>query len=415
MAAKSAPPASGKEGSQVSAGAAPRQTIPPKPKPTTNSSNHWLDSIQDVKVGQPDQPKPKPAFPTPSRERGAQDRPDRSTTGGYQDERDSHNMGGHRSYNDERGPAGRGNYREDNQRGPTNFREGGQRGPGTYNPNHRENDYRSPGSYRGIGYTVPGSIGQRPRQPLDSGYNRAPARPGGPTAPGRERFRPNEGAANKPKPPKKPALPKQVQPPKPKREKIPPPAPFVPTPEQIAKVEERYQELSQPAEFDGIRTQIAQELSIPRKTVKKIVKELRDRIGIPSWWEIQTYKGNEAELESIKAAYEPYLPVPPIGVHKEIAQKLELKTGVVYQAIKKIRQELKLPQYNDPETHSAEKSVDAEKPASTDEPQSTAENSQTPQVTPLQATEQTDETGKAGQAVSSDTAIPIDGQTHLGE
>jgi DNA-binding MarR family transcriptional regulator len=128
----------------------------------------------------------------------------------------------------------------------------------------------------------------------------------------------------------------------------------MPTSEQIVQVEERYTQLAQPSEFDGIRTQISKELNIPKKAVKKIIKDLRDRQHIPSWWEVQTYKGSQEELDRIKEAYQPYLPVPPMGVHKEISEKLNLKPGTVYQAIKTIRIELKLPQYNDPKYHEEE-------------------------------------------------------------
>jgi len=155
------------------------------------------------------------------------------------------------------------------------------------------------------------------------------------------------------KPPKA-KVPKPPTPTKPKREKIPPPAPFVPTPEQIAQVEARYQELAVPTEFDGIRTQIAQELGIPKKAVKKIVKDFRESQSIPSWWELQTYKGSSEELEKIRAAYEPNLPLPPIGIHKTIAEALTLNPGDVYQAIKAIRLEMNLPQYNDPSLHGLE-------------------------------------------------------------
>jgi predicted regulator of amino acid metabolism with ACT domain len=128
----------------------------------------------------------------------------------------------------------------------------------------------------------------------------------------------------------------------------------VPTEEQIKQVEERYTALAQPAEFDGIRTQIAKELGIPKKAVKKIIKDFRSQEHIPSWWELQTYKGSNEELEKIKAVYQPYLPVPPVGVHKNIAETLDLKPGIVYQAIKAIRQEMELPQYNNPDLHEEE-------------------------------------------------------------
>jgi hypothetical protein len=95
-------------------------------------------------------------------------------------------------------------------------------------------------------------------------------------------------------------------------------------------------------------------LNVPKKAVKKVVKELRDRQNIPSWWETQTYKGPAEEMEKIKVLYDPLLPVPPVGVHKTIAEQLSLKPGDVYQAIKAIRLEMNLPQYNDPTLHGEE-------------------------------------------------------------
>jgi len=153
---------------------------------------------------------------------------------------------------------------------------------------------------------------------------------------------------------KKTPKPKPETPPKPKREKIPPPAPFKPTEEQIAQVEARYKELAVPTEFDGIRTQISKELNIPKTAVKKIVKEYREKLEIPSWWDLQTYKGDEEEKAKIKAIYEPYLPLPPVGIHKKIAEDLSLQPGDVYQAIKAIRLDMNLPQYNDPALHGLE-------------------------------------------------------------
>jgi hypothetical protein len=178
----------------------------------------------------------------------------------------------------------------------------------------------------------------------------APSRGPRPAGPG-ERFHNNERRGGKPAASRKPKAPPA---PKPKKEKIPPPEPFKPTPEQIAQVEQRYKDLAIPTEFDGIRSQIAHELGIPKKAVKQIVKNLRERESLPSWWETQTYKGDAEEKEKILVAYQPYLPVPPVGVHRKIADELDLKPGIVYQAIKTIRAELNLPPYNDPELHTAE-------------------------------------------------------------
>src|SRR6266702_3669586 len=322
MAAKTTPPTTGKTPGQGIGTPTRSVPPPPKPKPASGGTSHWLDTQNDVKVGQPDQPvRPKlPPSPEPQDNRGDAER------GGYR---------------------GTGGYRECPGRGAGNYREGGYRGPG----GPRENDYRRPAPYRvGGGMGLPDTETPRPRTPMTGGPPRGP-RPGAPGEPRPEKFRQGEGG----KPPRqKVKTPKPETPPKPKREKIPPPEPFKPTEEQIAQVEARYKELAVPAEYDGIRTQISKELSIPKTAVKKIIKDLREREEIPSWWELQPYKGSSEELEKIKALYEPFLPLPPIGVHKQIAEQLTLKPAEVYQAIKVIRQELNLPQYNDPALHGIE-------------------------------------------------------------
>ena len=302
LAAKSAPSSSSIKtpGQGTVSPARPSPPPPPKPKTATSGTSHWIDTIEGIKVSEAKQPqRPRvPSSPAPKDARG-----------------------------------GQGSERYGN-RGPGSYREGVNRGPAGYRPG-------GPG--------ISGGIGQRPRQPMEGGFGRG-SRPGTVSEP-----RPESKKAGKPA---KAKAPKPPTPPKPKREKIPPPAPFAPTPEQIAQVEARYMELAVPNEFDGIRTQIAQEMAIPKKAVKKIVKELRERQAIPSWWELQTYKGSSEELAKIRAVYEPYLPLPPIGIHKKIAEDLSLKAGEVYQAIKAIRLEMNLPQYNDPSLHASELAPD---------------------------------------------------------
>src|SRR5579885_710142 len=349
QAAKNTPPAR-PTGSGISATSNPNQVRPappPKPKPAGGGNpNRWFDTINDIKVGQPDQPvRPKiPSVPAPRPNRGGPERE------GPPYERESNGPGSYRDRDRDRDREGQpGYYRDRDREGYPGRGPGGYRGPGNYRENERgERDYRGPGAYRAGGLS--GTLGQRPRQPSEGGYPRGPrpgmgGRPGGQGGPGERPF--------KPKKPKM-AKPKQPAPPRPRKEKQPPPAPFVPTPEQIAQVEARYRELAIPTEYDGIRTQIAKELSIPKKAVKKIIKDLREREEIPSWWDLQTYKGPSEELEKIKELYVPLLPLPDIGVHRQIAEKLELKPVTVYQAIKVIRQELGLPQYNDPTLHGIE-------------------------------------------------------------
>jgi hypothetical protein len=345
LAAKNAPPTPAK--GAATPNTQPRVVAPaPKPKPVQSGTNQWLDSLQDVKVAEPEPPKPKIPSPPPPREQHqhtldnprAQSAPPADTREDYSPRRE----------NFPRGPA----PYDEGRRAPNNYRPGGP-GPGNYRPsgpgqNDRPNGYRpggpGPGNYRPAGTDQPGiPAGPRPRQPIDGRNPRGPRPEGG-----------HEHGPAKPKPRPKGHGPKPSAPPKPKREKIPPPEPFTPTEEQIKLVENRYVELATPAEFDGIRTKIAEELSIPKKAVKTIIKEFRDKQHIPSWWEVQTYKGSSEELEKIKTAYLPYLPVPEVGVHKKIAETLDMKPGIIYQAIKSIRLEMNLPQYNDPSFHEEE-------------------------------------------------------------
>jgi predicted nucleic acid-binding Zn-ribbon protein len=351
QAAKNAPPIASKPvgASALSASTQSKPVAPPKPKPKTTQggTNQWLDNLSDVKIGEPDQPPQRPKVPS--------------------------------------SPAQR----------DRNAGSGGNRPPyPNAGPNMRDNRGHGPAAYHvSNGASIAPAPGQRPQQPSYRSVNDGPPNrakkpwsknpaPGGP-----KQFKGPKAARPAPEP-------------KVKREKTPPPEPFTPTPEQIVQVEERYTLLAQPSEFDGIRTQISKEFDIPKKAIKKIIKDLRDRQHIPSWWEIQTYKGSQEELERIKDAYQPYLPVPPVGVHKEISDKLNLKPGTVYQAIKTIRIELKLPQYNDPKYHEEEIAAHIKKLQAKKVAETTDNAVVTNQVS---TSDTTDETVIANQVSASDT------------
>ena len=136
-----------------------------------------------------------------------------------------------------------------------------------------------------------------------------------------------------------------------KRPPTPPTPPFELTADVRARIEARYLELANPVEFDGIRTQIATELSIPKAAVKRAVHELRGRMQLPSWWELQSYSGTREDLERIRDAYMPHLPVPDVGIHTRLANDLDMDPRSVYQGIRRIRAEMRLPQYNPPAAH----------------------------------------------------------------
>lgn len=154
--------------------------------------------------------------------------------------------------------------------------------------------------------------------------------------------------------------PRQPKPaPQPRQRKLPAP-PFTLTQDLRAQIEQRYLDLAQPVEFDGIRTQIAEEFRIPKSAVRRVVQDVRIRLQMPSWWELQAFNGSDEDLAHIRAAYEPLLPVPPIGIHNHIATTLGLEPIIVYHGIRRIRAEMRLPQYNPPDLHAEPKDAQDE-------------------------------------------------------
>jgi hypothetical protein len=56
------------------------------------------------------------------------------------------------------------------------------------------------------------------------------------------------------------------------------------------------------------------------------------------------------QLTAVQALYEPYLPEPPIGIHKIIAKQLKMDEWRVHVAIKLIRKSRNLPRWNEDRT-----------------------------------------------------------------
>lgn len=147
--------------------------------------------------------------------------------------------------------------------------------------------------------------------------------------------------------------------------------PLVPTLDQIAAIERRYTELAQPSEFDGIRSKIAEELRMPRAVVKRVVKDYRERLHLPSWWDVSHQPLTAAQIELVRDRYVPLLPLPPIGVHHRLAAELGFNGWAVYQAIGQIRQQLGLARYNEREdAPHPETPPDGERPRSSEAPAS---------------------------------------------
>src|SRR5436305_2971060 len=142
---------------------------------------------------------------------------------------------------------------------------------------------------------------------------------------------------------------------------------------------------------------------------------------MPSWWDLQTYKGDEEELAKIKEAYVPHLPLPPVGIHKQIAEARSLKPGDVYQAIKTIRLEMNLPQYNDPALHGLElrpKKKEKTEPETQDK-ETTTSGEAPKQETPAASVAPEQEITTSGEAPKQETpaasAVPEQESSAAGE
>src|SRR5207342_2543209 len=62
LAAKTAQSSSSLKTGQVAQGASSSRPLPPpppKPKQTASGTSHWIDTVEDVKVSEPEQPNPK--------------------------------------------------------------------------------------------------------------------------------------------------------------------------------------------------------------------------------------------------------------------------------------------------------------------------------------------------------------------
>jgi hypothetical protein len=212
----------------------------------------------------------------------------------------------------------------------------------------------------GAGILVPGMTPPPPvpaPEPATGAASRAPGERH-PAAPGQALSPAQTAAADKaarhaqpPKGQKQVKAAKAPTEPRKPREPRPQTPPFELTDDLRARIEARYLELAQPVEYNGIRTQITAELGIPKAAVKRVVQDLRGRMQLPSWWDLRSYDGTDEDLARIRAAYEPLLPVPEVGIHKQIAADLDLSPLLVYQGIRRIRAEMRLPQYNPPELH----------------------------------------------------------------
>ncbi len=118
-------------------------------------------------------------------------------------------------------------------------------------------------------------------------------------------------------------------------------------PELLAEIEKRYRACL-PLPNPDFHTVVGEELKMDPMKVFFGVNLIRQKMNLPK---VDLPKRPLAvssdQLQAIQMLYEPYLPTPPIGIHKIIAKQLRIDEWRVHVAIKLIRKSRNLPQWNE--------------------------------------------------------------------
>ena len=118
-------------------------------------------------------------------------------------------------------------------------------------------------------------------------------------------------------------------------------------PELLAEIEKRYR-VCLPLPNPDFHTVVGEELNVDPMKVFFGVNLIRQKMNLPK---VDLPKRPLAvssdQLQAIQMLYEPYLPAPPIGIHKIVAKQLRIDEWRVHVAIKLIRKSRNLPQWNE--------------------------------------------------------------------
>jgi hypothetical protein len=118
-------------------------------------------------------------------------------------------------------------------------------------------------------------------------------------------------------------------------------------PEILAEIEKRYRACL-PLPNPDFHTVVGEELNMDPMKVFFGINLIRQKMNLPK---VDLPKRPLAvssdQLQAIQMLYEPYLPTPPIGIHKIVAKQLRIDEWRVHVAIKLIRKSRNLPQWNE--------------------------------------------------------------------
>jgi len=209
---------------------------------------------------------------------------------------------------------------------PARPQQGGPQGnfvPGQgYGPPPRPQQPGGPPRQGGFGPPRGGGFqrGGPPRGGPGGGF-RGPGRGGPPRGGG---FGPPRGAPRG-GPPKKLLVPKEV----------------------LFEIEKRYK-LMLPLPNPDAHIKIAEELQIEANKAFFGINLIRQKMKLPKLeYPKRPLAVTPEQLNAVKAVYEMFLPMPPIGIHKILAKQLKMEEWRVHVAIGLIRKQMALPRWNE--------------------------------------------------------------------
>lgn len=193
--------------------------------------------------------------------------------------------------------------------------------------------------------------GYPPRPPQQGGYGGPPRQGGygGPPRQGGFGGPPRQGGFGGPRPggprpggfggPRPGGPPRRPGPGGPKRLLIPP--------EIMAEIEKRYK-LLLPLPNPDAHVVIGEELNMEAHKVFFAINVIRQKMRLPKVeFPKRPLAVTEDQLVAVKSLYEPFLPVPPIGIHKIIAKQLKMDEWRVHVAIGLVRKQQGMDRWNE--------------------------------------------------------------------
>ncbi len=93
---------------------------------------------------------------------------------------------------------------------------------------------------------------------------------------------------------------------------------------------------------------IAEQLSLEPNKVFFGINLIRQKMRLPKLeYPKRPLAVTPDQLTAVKALYEPFLPMPPIGIHKILAKQLKMDEWRVHVAIGLIRKQMAMPRWNE--------------------------------------------------------------------